>query len=1375
MRKPDGEERRLPLTTAQTGVWFSQALDVANPIFRAAEYLEVRGRLDVPTLDAALRQAVAETEAFRTRFEADDDGGVWQVVLPTVDWLLPVVDCRDAADPWAAAHDWMRHDMRVPFDLGRPPLFTFAVLRPADDRTLLYVGAHHVVLDGYGFSLFIQRVAELYTSLLAGDPPPPCTLGTLRELLDDEAAYLASERFRRDRDHWRRQLADGAGWWGDGGSDVPSLPRDLVRATGHLAAPAADRLRALARQVRSSLPAVAMAALGLYAHRLTGSRDVSLELTVTGRTGPVARRVPGMVANVLPLRLRPDNAAGVGELVGHASRQARDLLRHQRYPSPFLVRDPHATRVRPRGGSGGWNINIMGYDPPLRFGEHPATLHNLSNGGASRFGVNVYERTADGALRVDVDTDPAAHDGEATAAHLDRFLHLLTTLADAGPERRVGTIGLLTPAERKQVVVAVNETETPLPATTLPEVFEAQARRTPDATALVCGTPGGREWTFARLNEDANRLARLLVERGAGPESVVALALPRSAAHLVALLAVLKSGAASVPVDPEGPRERTRLLLRDARPVLVLTTAAHAPGLPPLPPPRGAAAVGMSPVVLPLDDPATLSALRRQPARDLTDAERRAPLRPQHAAYLAYTSGSTGRPNGVVVEHRQLTNLHGDHVATLIGPESRAAGRRLRAALTASFSFDTSWEGPLFLAAGHELHLVADGVRHDPAALVAEIARRRLDFLDLTPSLLRPLLAAGLFADDGDGGAPDDTPGGGHRPRVLMVGGEAIDPALWRRLGALPDTSAYNYYGPTECAVDAVYCRVADRAGSDDPGRPVIGRPGRNVRAYVLDGALQPQPPTVPGELYLAGEQTSRGYLGRPGLTACRFVADPFGPPGGRMYRTGDRARWTADGVLEFLGRVDEQLSVRGCRIEPGEVEHALARHPGVAQAAVAAREDASGEPALTAYVVPAAGAGAGAAPTAAALRAWAAARLPAPMVPATFLTLDALPVTRNGKLDRAALPAPRNAPADGGAAGSPGGARAPRGELERELCGLFAEVLDVPRLGPDDDFFDHGGHSALAVRLVSRIRARHGAELTVRSLFEAPTAAALARRLDATAGPSAERHGPGAFEMLLPLRAQGERPPLFCVHPAGGLSWCYAGLLRHLPSRVPVFGLQARGLGADAPELPGSFEEMITSYVARIRATQPAGPYRLLGWSIGGALAHAVAVRLRALGEAVTLLAMLDSRPIDPERAAGEHLKERELWALLLESVGLDPLTPDPPAVLAARNGLDERHVAALTAAHAHATSLLPTFVEGVFDGDLLYFRAAHGENAPELWRPWVAGRIASHDVAATHQAMTRAEALGPVGRVLAARLDDLDDLDGPGASGEGGIPRLP
>jgi enterobactin synthetase component F len=601
--------------------------------------------------------------------------------------------------------------------------------------------------------------------------------------------------------------------------------------------------------------------------------------------------------------------------------------------------------------------------------------------------------------------------------------------------------------------------------------------------------------------------------------------------------------------------------------------------------------------------------------------------------------------------------------------------------------------------------------------------------------------------------------------RRVMCSGEALPAELRDRFHAVLDVPLHNLYGPTEASVDVTSfeCRPYGDQLDGRAGVP-IGRPVWNTRIYVLDKDLNPAPVGVSGELYIAGVQLAHGYLGRAALTAERFVADPFGPPGSRMYRSGDLARWSADGELEFVGRADHQVKIRGQRVELGEIEAMLAGHPGVAEVAVLARAGADGTDRLVAYVVPAAGENAPDVPSdksapagvgLAELRAHLAAALPDYMVPSAFVPLDALPLTPNGKLDRRALPAPEFGAV---AAVGDGVPRSPREEI---LCGLFAQALGVPRVGVDDGFFDLGGHSLLAVDLIRRVREAFGVELTVGALFETPTVAALAARLDGGAVSS-------ALEVVLPLRAGGSRPPLWCVHPAGGISWCYGGLLQALGPDQPLMALQARGLARPEP-LPGSFDEMAEDYLERILTHQPEGPYYLLGWSVGGIIAHAIATRLQAAGARVGLLGLLDAYPSDQWRDL-DLPEEQDAMRALLHIGGHDPAQfGDAPLerervieVLrqqgSALANLEDHTLSAMVGIVLNNSRRMHEFKHDMFRGDVLFFTAAAPRTEIWLdrdgWRQYVDGEIHNHDIACVHPAMMRPGPINEIGEILAEAL---------------------
>jgi enterobactin synthetase component F len=532
-------------------------------------------------------------------------------------------------------------------------------------------------------------------------------------------------------------------------------------------------------------------------------------------------------------------------------------------------------------------------------------------------------------------------------------------------------------------------------------------------------------------------------------------------------------------------------------------------------------------------------------------------------------------------------------------------------------------------------------------------------------------------------------------------------------------------------------------------GASLVGEPIAGLAAYVLDRWLRPVPPGAAGELYVAGSGLAQGYLERPGLTAHRFVADPFGPPGTRMYRTGDLGR-DPGGGLTHLGRADDQVKIRGFRIEPGEVESVLLAHPQVREAAVVAREDRAGDRRLVAYVAVESGV------DTAAIGRHAAARLPRHLVPAHLVPLDRLPLTPNGKLDRAALPAP-----GGGTDGT--GGRPPRTPREEVLCALFAEVLGMPRVGVDDGFFDLGGHSLLATRLLNRVRDTFGVRLTIRSLFEAPTPAALGARLDGGHGQE------DPLDVLLPLRLHGDRPAVFCLHPAGGLAWCYAGLIRHLPPGHPLYGLQARGLDGEAP-LPSTLDEAAAECLASIRAVQPAGPYHLVGYSSGGVLAHTLAARLEQAGEPAGLVAILDAYP--GQRLA--ELTEQQVLADLLGWVGFDarylgrqPLRHAQVTATLRRLGsslatLQERHVTAIGRIYANNRALVQDHQPPHYGGDVVVLVATLDKvdisPTPAAWAPYVGGRIVSRYLHRDHSSLMKPGPLAEIGRILAEELRAYD-----------------
>ncbi|MCA1681610.1 MAG: amino acid adenylation domain-containing protein, partial [Actinobacteria bacterium] len=1022
--------------------------------------LRLRGELDIAALGRALSAVVARHESLRTTFESVDGRGV-QVVHPPSEVALPVLDLSGLAqaDREAELGQVVAREALRPFDLARGPLMRVGLVRLGAQEHVLTLMLHHIVTDGWSNGVLMSELGELYRSEVTGTAPQ------LAELVVQYADFAVWQRERLSDsvlqgqlEYWKGQLA---------GVCPVKLPTDRPRPAVHtingavwefvVGASVTARLKELGRRGDGTLFMTLVAACQVLLARWSGQDDVAVGTVSSGRDRAELEGLVGFFVNTLVLRSQLDRQRTFSEFVAGVKNTVLDAFARQDVPFERLVDELHPVRDTSRTPL--FDVMVMLQNTPDRGGElaglqvEDVELPMVT----ASFDVSINFQEFDGGLygAMIYNTDLFDRDTiERMAGHLQLLLNGIAEDAD----RPLAALSMLSEAERRQVLVGWNDTALEVPAAVLSEVFQAQVLETPDQTAVVCGDS---MLSFAELNARANRLARHLIGRGVGPERVVALALGRSVEMVVALWAVLKAGGVYLPVDPELPAERIGFVLEDAAPVLVLTTSAGG---------NASAAVPSGMAVLVLDDPKTQATLAGYSDADVTDGDRLGPLHPDSSAYVIYTSGSTGRPKGVLVEHRNLVNLFYDH-RTEFGC---APGHRLRVALSAAFSFDASLDGVLLMVDGHELHLIEEQVRTDPAAVVDYVAAHRVDFLEVTPSYAQQLLPAGLLTDQR------------HRPKILALGGEAVPERLWRELAGAPDTAGYNFYGPTECTVDSVWCRLADH------DRPVIGRPAGNLAAYVLDAALDPVPVGVAGELYLAGAQLARGYLHRPGLTAQRFMACPFGAPGARMYRTGDVVRWTTSGALEYLGRADEQVKIRGYRIEPGEIETALLAHPEVAKAVVIARND-GGHHRLVAYLVPTATDALATVGTAG-LRSWLKQTLPEYMLPSAFVQLDQLPLTPSGKVDRRALPAPD------GAQRPESEYVAPRTPTEQVLADVWAQVLRVERVGVQDNFFELGGDSILSIQVVSRVRVAFGVEVSLRSLFINPTVAGLAGVLPADA-----------------------------------------------------------------------------------------------------------------------------------------------------------------------------------------------------------------------------------------------------------------------------------
>ncbi|NVJ07532.1 myxochelin non-ribosomal peptide synthetase MxcG [Myxococcus sp. AM001] len=1029
-------EAGWPLSAAQHGIWVGQQFDLTSAVYNAGECIEIRGPLVVEHFESALRQAIDEAEALHARFVPGASGPV-QLVQPRASWRLHVADVSHTPDSWAAAQAWMHEDLTRTVDLGQGPLFAEALFKAAPDRFFWFQRAHHIALDGFGFSLVARRVADLYTARVTGKPATS-GFGSLRAVIDEDAAYQGGAQHAADRAFWVERFTQGPTPV-TLAEPAPMSPR-FVRQTRHLSPADLERMQAAAKQAGITWPDLVLAATAAWLHQHTGVPEVVLGLPVMTRLGSAAIRVPCMAMNIVPLRVpvRPD--AGLFAVARDVAAELRAMRPHLRYRYEQLRRD--LKRVGGQRRLFGPVVNIMPFDYALRFAGIPAFAHNLSAGPVEDLSIGMYARSDGSGLRVDFDANPACYKPDVLDAHQRGFLQLLESLV-ASPEQAVRAA----PAPARPSVV--DGGPLPIPPRPVLELIREQARARPEAIAVEHGE---HRLTYAALLQSAQALAEQLQAGGARPDTLVAVCLPRSIDAIVATLGVLFSGAGYLPVDPFGPESRTKAILDDAAPRLTVHSAVKdlTAGMPPR-------------------APGQLAVHRRAgPELPAMQTQQGAPL-----AYVIYTSGSTGQPNGVQIDHDALAHF--------------VAGATFRYEVTsedrvlqfAPLHFDASVE-ELFvsLCAGATLVLRTDEMLQSVPRLLEACATHGITLLDLPTAFWHELAYS---VSTGAARLPPSL-------RTVIIGGEAALPervARWRA-SAGPQVRLLNTYGPTEATVVATVATLSGgpdvtSAGDDVP----IGRPLPGVRAVIADARGRIVPTGEEGELHLLGGALARGYLGREALTATRFITLDALPGSPRAYRTGDKARLREDGQLVFVGRVDDEFKISGHRIDPSEVETALLGHPGVREAAVVGQVLPSGSRRLCAHVVTTQPA-----PTVAELRQHLLDGLPAPMVPGTFVFTERLPRTSTGKLDRAELR--RLLPTEEAATPTEGTTA-----LERVVLKVWEEVLGVTTTSAQDDFFDLGGQSLQSIQVANRLSVELGREIPVATVFRYPTAAGLAQALE--------------------------------------------------------------------------------------------------------------------------------------------------------------------------------------------------------------------------------------------------------------------------------------
>jgi amino acid adenylation domain-containing protein len=1223
--------RLAPLSFAQERIWFLHQLEPDAPVYNVPRALRLRGDLDPALLERAINEIVRRHDVLRTTFDLVD-GVPQQIVAPALHIRCDVRDLRgmpeEEREPGAARLASI--SAATPFDLQRGPLVRALLLQTDQRNRLLVLTMHHIVSEGgWSMNLFLHELGSLYRALAEGVPV------SLAPIAMQYHEYAALQREALDDERLARELA----YWLEHLRDAPTileLPADRTRAVApgsrgarvemQLSRRSSEGIRALSRTEGATVSMTLLAAWAALVARYTAQDDLIIGMPVTGRTRLEMEATIGLFLNTLVLRVDTSGDPSFRELLSRVRSVAIAAYDHQELPFDRLVRELRPERV-------GGRMPLV----QLLFAPQPPNTGALSLPGveASSVDVDIGTAMADTTLfawdepqgiRLVLEYSTELFDAERMRRMLEHYEALLAGAVSC-PTLSLSELPILTDTERYQLLVEWSGGERAAEdGRCVHDLVEEMARRTPHTTAVVAD---GECISYAELNERADRLAGRLRARGVGADVIVGIAVERSLEMVVGLLAILKAGGAYLPLDPAYPAERIALMIADSGTQILLTQRHLVPCIPDF-------AGAILEVDMDWDDdelevPATA---RRADVSDL--------------AYVLYTSGSTGRPKGVQIRHGALANLL--HSA---GELVRLTRDDVLLAVT-TLSFDIAGlEIWLPLITGARVVVASRAAAADGDRLAALLRETRATTMQATPATWNLLLASGWREGAG---------------LKVLCGGEAMPWKLASRLLA-NGCRVWNMYGPTETTIWSTAHEVEPlRDAANDTDIVSIGRPLANTEVYVLDPHRQLLPAGVPGELYIGGAGLARGYLGRDELTRERFVPHPFSAiPGARLYRTGDRVRYRPDGTLEFVGRIDHQIKLRGFRIEPGEIEGTLREYPGVREAVVALHDGGEREPSLVAYLTRRAGSELQIGD----ILEHARRRLPPYMVPSALIELDRIPLTPAGKVNRRALPAPTRKDIL-----AQDRHVAPRNGVEARLVALWERTLGIEPIGIRDNFFHLGGHSLLVARLFSEMEAAFGKRLPLATLFEAPTIEELAAMLQ---GKEKARQ----WKSLVPIQEGGSKPPLFLVHGMGGNVVGYGNLVRLLGPEQPCYAFQARGLdGTEAPAT--TVEEMAESYIAELCAAWPRGPYALCGLSFGGTVAFEMARQLEAAGKSVAVVALLDSCPTYAEWNLSENrLRHRTSHTLSVLAYHARSLRSGSPSdIMRYLRGVTRRQVAKVRSA---------------------------------------------------------------------------------------------
>jgi len=1188
--------QRSNLTMNQLLFWIGQKMRPKSPLFNMAEYFLIHRTIDPLHFQQAFQYLVNSCDSFRTVFE-ETEGVPYQKQLESLPFEMTVLDFSDFTDPLAQLDAWVKERALCNFDL-KSRLFDSALIKLRPQEFVWYLNQHHLIMDAWSSGLALDHMVELYDlaaeKMLAAAPRYPAFVDYVRH----EREYHSSNRYQEGRAYWNERLvsdAEPAQFYGERRqmltSRVERLRHELPVSVGKRIIEAAKSESFSTMSLNAALSNIFLGLLCTYLYKISGNRLLSVGLAIHNRRTRKFKETSGLFMEFIPFQIEIDPADKFPVLVKKISTQLMASLRHcgcgttsSRQQQPFdAVFNYITAKYRDFRGA-------------------PVESCWVHNGhGAENLGLHVHDLDSSGEFTIDLELHHDVFDERRRPEAFRHFLQVLESFLDDS-SRQLEAFDIVTQEEKRRLLVELNRTERGFPgAVSFAEVFAAQAERTPDRIAVISESTA---MTYARLDFLSSRMARHISAAGGGPEKIVSIFANRGIEFIVSILGVFKAGAAYLPLDPSSPKQRICDALAQSKSSIILVASELAMD-------AFEAFMEMHEYVETAtsdEGPGILTIEELWKAEP--DAERLTTRAlPGNLAYVIFTSGSTGSPKGAMVEQRGMINHLYAKLADLNLSETDLVAQ------TANQCFDISvWQFLAALLVGGRVHIVQDGVARDPKLLLELLGRESITVFETVPSLLQAMLR-------------EIQKPAGHIPRLeamrwMIVTGEALRPNLCREwFAAYPDTPLMNAYGPTECSDDVTH-GVINQAPSGEGQEAPIGKAIANTRLYVLDGAMMPVPTGAPGELYVGGAGVGRGYLRKPESTGAVFVSDPFsGERGARLYRTGDIVRYRRDGELEFLGRRDHQVKIRGFRIEMGEIEAELHKHASVKDAVVLAWGSEPGEKRLVAYVVPKAGEEI----IASELREHLQKRLADYMAPSAIITLGEIPLTANGKVDRKALLGLSDKMNQNGLlqlALEQGSATkefiAPRNVLEGRLAVLWEEVLEVRPIGVRDSFFDVGGHSLLAVRLMDRIHQWFGQDLPLSVLFQGPTIEQLASVMS-------ERLESDSVSPLVALQPSGSKRPFFCIHPATGNIFGYIRLAHQFGAGRPFYGLQDPKLFGEGG-VDVTIEDIASSYVKAIREVQPEGPYLLGGWSFGGLAAFEMAQQLRKQGQQTDLLVIIDA-----------------------------------------------------------------------------------------------------------------------------------------------------